>query len=129
MIIRREDGSLLLIPQTEHSLFVGQLAAHWGNAQFAAPEPFESVARAAAYHDFGYLDWEPDVPFDAATGRPYEFRKLPPGERRIEAYRNCIDWLTRIDPYSGLLVSLHRTGLWRNRSGQRIHPIDIYPAH
>ena len=122
MIIRDEPTGMLLIPQTEHSHFVGQLAAHWGNERFAPPEPFESVARAATYHDYGYLDWEPDVPFDAATGRPYEFRKLPAGERRLEAYQGCIDWMTRIDPYSGLLVSLHRTGLWRNRYGTIEHP-------
>jgi len=122
MIIRDEPGGMLLIPQTEHSQFVGQLAAHWGNEHFAVPEPFESVARAAAYHDYGYLDWEPDPPFDSATGRPYEFRKLPAGERRLYAYRHCIDWMSRIDAYSGLLVSMHRTGLWRNRYGAIDHP-------
>ncbi|MFM9972730.1 MAG: DUF3891 family protein [Burkholderiales bacterium] len=122
MIIRDEPGGMLLIPQTEHSQFVGQLAAHWGNERFAVPAPFESVARAATYHDYGYLDWEPDVPFDASTGRPYEFRKLPAGERRLLAYRHCIDWISSIDAYSGLLVSMHRTGLWKNRYGAIDHP-------
>ena len=57
MIVREDEkgGGLLLVTQTEHSQFVGQLAAHWGNERFASPEPFESVARAATYHDFGYL--------------------------------------------------------------------------
>lgn len=122
MIIRTNDGGLLLIPQTEHSMFVGQLAAHWGNDRFAAPKPFESVARAAAYHDFGYLDWEPDVPFDPETGGPYEFRKLPTRERQLLAYQRCIDWMTDIDRYSGLLVSMHRTGLWRGRYGTIEYP-------
>jgi hypothetical protein len=122
MIIRDEPHGMLLIPQTEHSQFVGQLAAHWGNGQFAIPQPFESVARAATYHDYGYLDWEPDIPFDEATGRPYEFRKLPAGERRLAAYQHCIQWISRIDPYSGLLVSMHRTGLWKNRYGTIEYP-------
>jgi len=124
MIVREDEkgGGLLLVTQTEHSQFVGQLAAHWGNERFASPEPFESVARAATYHDFGYLQWEPDPPFDAAKGRPHEFRTLPTTDRRLAAYQWCIDWLRGIDPYSGLLVSMHRTGLWLKRYGAIDHP-------
>jgi hypothetical protein len=56
MIVRKEtDGGALLIAQTEHSRLVGQFAAHWGNRDFAVPEPFESMARAAVFHDFGWL--------------------------------------------------------------------------
>jgi hypothetical protein len=52
MIVRKEaNGQLLLIGQTDHSRLVGQLAAHWGNDRFAPPRPYDSVARAAAFHD------------------------------------------------------------------------------
>ena len=48
MIINdQSDGRLTLIAQTDHSHFVGQLAAHWGNAEFARPEPYDPVVRAA----------------------------------------------------------------------------------
>ena len=40
------NGHLTLITQTDHSNLVGELAAHWGNADFAAPEPYDSVVRA-----------------------------------------------------------------------------------
>ena len=41
MIIRAEpEGGLTLILQTEHSQFVGRLAAHWGSAAFAALQPY-----------------------------------------------------------------------------------------
>ncbi len=33
-----------------------------------------------------------------------------------------MEWLTAIDPYAGLLVSQHRTGLWQNRYGSIAHP-------
>ncbi len=37
MIVRKSPaGSLTLIGQTDHSRFVGQLAAHWGNLDVAA---------------------------------------------------------------------------------------------
>jgi hypothetical protein len=129
MIIRKEtNGGLTIIPQTAHSLFVGQMAAHWGNRDFETPQPFESVARAAAYHDYGHLNWEPDLPFDAATGEPLEFRKLPDIDRQLRAYQGCIEWMNEIDPYSGLLVSMHQTGLRRKRYDLIAHPVNSIPA-
>jgi hypothetical protein len=128
MIIRKEeDGGLTIIPQTAHSLFVGQMAAHWGNREFATPQPFESVTRAACYHDYGHLNWEPDLPFDAASGEPLEFRKLPDIDRQLRAYQGCIEWMNEIDPYSGLLVSMHQTGLRNNRYGLIAHPVNSIP--
>jgi len=36
MIVRKQpNGELILIGQTDHSRLVGQLAAHWGNRDFA----------------------------------------------------------------------------------------------
>jgi hypothetical protein len=129
MIIRKEaNGGLTIIPQTAHSLFVGQMAAHWGNRDFETPQPFESVVRAAAYHDYGHLNWEPDLPFNAVTGEPLEFRKLPDIDRHLRAYQGCIEWMNEIDPYSGLLVSMHQTGLRRKRYGHIVHPVDFIPA-
>ncbi|RPH73484.1 MAG: DUF3891 family protein, partial [Candidatus Rokuibacteriota bacterium] len=44
MIIRKDpSGGLVLIGQTDHSRFVGQLAAHWGNGEFETPKPYDSV--------------------------------------------------------------------------------------
>ena len=123
MIVRKDaGGGLTLIRQTDHSEFVGQLAAHWGSAQFSALRPYESVVRAATFHDYGYVQWEPDPDFDAENGIPYEFRRQPGSQRQLDAYQWCIDWLSGIDPYSGLLVSMHRTGLWRARYDTISHP-------
>ncbi|HLG73714.1 MAG TPA: DUF3891 family protein [Chloroflexota bacterium] len=123
MIVRKDaGGGLTLIRQTDHSQFVGQLAAHWGNDQFAPLRPYESVVRAATFHDYGYMQWEPDLPFDAEHGVPYEFRRSPTTQRTLDAYKWVTEWLGGIDPYSGLLVSMHRTGLWRNRYDTIDHP-------
>ena len=138
MIIRKgSDGELTLISQTDHSRFVGLLAAHWGNEQFTALRPFESVVRAATFHDFGYLNWEPDPSIDPHSGEPYEFRKLPFSDRQLNSYQWCIDWISSIDAYSGMLVSMHRTGLWKQRydktmpgfptSGGRFSPDHWWP--
>jgi hypothetical protein len=122
MIVRKEDGGTILIAQTDHSRLVGQMAAHWGNDKFAAPRPFESVARAAAFHDFGWLRYETDPYFDPATGETPEFRRAPSNARQLEGYEWCTDWLLAGDPYASLIVNMHRTGLWRSRYGAIEHP-------
>jgi hypothetical protein len=123
MIVRKEnDGSMLLVGQTDHSRLAGQFAAHWGNAQFAVPEPYESVTRAAAFHDFGYLRYETAPAFDERTGETPNFRDVVTDGKRLDEYQWCFDWLLAADPYAALLVSMHRTGLWRGRYGAMRYP-------
>lgn len=123
MIPRKQpNGELILIGQTDHSQFVGQLAAHWGNAQFAAPEPYESVVRAAVFHDYGWLAYETSPDIGEETGEPYLFREVPFSQQHLNDYQWCVDWLSGIDRYSGLLVSMHRTGLWKARYERVQHP-------
>lgn len=118
MIVRKNsDGSMLLLAQTDHSRLAGSFAAHWGNARFAPLQPYEPVARAAAFHDFGYLRYETFPGWDAETGETLTFREVPTDANRLAEYRWCFDWLLAPDPYAALLVSMHRTGLWRDRYG------------
>lgn len=123
MFVRKQsNGELILIGQTDHSRFVGQLSAHWGNRDFARPEPYESVARAATFHDFGWLRYETNPLLDTNSGEPYEFRQIPFSQTQLDNYQWCIDWLSGVDAYSGLLVGMHRTGLWKGRYGKITHP-------
>lgn len=126
MIVRKSNGNLILMGQTDHSRLVGQLAAHWGNAKFAALKPYESVVRAAVYHDYGWLSYETNPLINPQNGEPYEFRALPFSQRQLEAYQWCIDWLAGIDRYSALIVSMHRTGLWKGRYQRITHPSARY---
>jgi hypothetical protein len=109
------NGELMLIPQTDHSRLAGQLAAHWGNDRFATPQPFASVARAATFHDFGHLTYETNPQINPENGETYIFRDIPFEPRTLDSYQWCVDWLAGVDPYSALLVSMHRTGLWQAR--------------
>src|SRR5205823_14438867 len=56
------------------------------------------------------------------TGKPYGFTELPAGARRLIDQQWAIDWLNRIDPYSAVLVSTHRTGLVQGRYQTIVHP-------
>jgi hypothetical protein len=127
MIIRKEpDGALLLIGQTDHSRFVGQLAAHWGNQVFEAPKPYDSVVRAATFHDYGWLRYETSPLVNPETGEPYPFLKAPMTEQQLGSYQWALDWMADIDPYSGVIVSMHRTGLWKGRYQTIKHPAGRY---
>lgn len=123
MIVRTQpDGQLLLIAQTDHSKLAGQFAAHWGNERFAALRPYDSVVRAATFHDYGYLRYETAPAFDERSGETPSFRDIPANEQRLEEYQWCFDWLLAGDPYAAYLVSMHRTGLWRGRYDAIRHP-------
>jgi hypothetical protein len=123
MIVRKDtDGSLLLIGQTDHSRLVGQLAAHWGNTQFETLKPYESVVRAATFHDYGWLRYETSPLLNPETGEPYQFLKVPLTETQLNAYQWSLDWLADIDPYAGLIINMHRTGLWKGRYKTIAHP-------
>jgi hypothetical protein len=127
MIIRKDpSGGLILIGQTDHSRFVGQLASHWGNGEFEAPTPYESVVRAATFHDYGWLRYETSPAIDPDSGEPYAFLQVPMTETQLASYQWALDWMADIDPYAGLIVSMHRTGLWKGRYRTIAYPAGRY---
>ncbi len=129
MIVREEpDGSLLLINQTDHAAISGLFAAHWGNDDFERPHPYEAVVRAAIFHDAGWYRYQASPRYDPETGKTPNFMQVPPDRTQLDAFQWAVDWLTDIDPYAGLLISKHRTGLWRGRYGAIIHPAHPFPA-
>lgn len=124
MILRQDAGDgLLVIGQTDHSRLVGQCAAHWGNGEFAAPRPYESVVRAATFHDYGWLRYETGPLLDPGTGVPYQFLQVPMTAQQLGSYEWSLNWMGEIDPYAGLIVHMHRTGLWKARYGVLKHPM------
>lgn len=122
MIVRHEsDGSLVMITQNDHAKAAGFIATHWGNAQFAKPEPFESTVRAAFLHDLPWLREEAAPRFNPETGRPPNYLEVP-NESQLDEYQWANDWLLERDRYAGLLVSKHRTGIWKSRYGLMKQP-------
>ena len=130
MIVREPaNGEAIVIGQTDHSRFVGQLAAHWGNKEMPRPDPWESVVRAAIYHDYGWITYETNPLINQETGDPYRFLELPLVDRQLDSYQWCIDWMAGTDLYSALIISRHRTGLWKGRYGFIKHPLGKYDLH
>jgi hypothetical protein len=85
----------VVVPQSEHLRLVGQLAFHWGNAQFDAPNiPRLSFVEGVALHDrgYGYLD------------------NLPIGETSdddwLEVARRGFD-MPSGDPFASIITRFH----------------------
>ena len=118
MVVRElKDGRSYVSLQEDHAELAAQFAAHWGNQRFSKLRPYKTMVFATTYHDSGYREWEGNPPMNVEKGRPYAHREDIPSfeETELKAYGKNVQWLLSQDLYAGLLVSMHRTGLWHNR--------------
>ncbi len=118
MIVRYEsDGSIVMITQNDHAQLSGLFAAHWGNDTFEKPRPYVPMIRAAMFHDRGWIRYETEPQLDPATGKTPNYRQVPNDKAQLEAFEWAGDWMSGIDPYAGLMIAKHRTGLYQGRYG------------
>ena len=123
MIVLARGGRLGLGRPLDHAALAGRFAEAWGNARFDAPEPLPAVALAAARHDEGWRDSDDALRFDDARARPLSFLDGTLDDY-VRLYAAGIDRIASIDPYAGLLVSMHGSGnvcgRWGAQPGVRI---------
>ena len=123
MIVRYEsDGSIVMITQNDHAQLSGLFAAHWGNDRFEKPRPYGSLVRAAMFHDRGWIRYETSPQLNPETGKTPNYREVPNDRMQLDAFEWAGDWLSAIDPYAGLMITKHRSGLWQGRYGVITHP-------
>jgi hypothetical protein len=114
VIVTRADGALRLVQQVEHGRVAGALAAAWGNADVAAPDPLASVVTAAAKHDEGWRAWDARVLFNELERRPLHFLEIDASEH-AQLYGQGVERVSLQDVYAGVLIGMHWTGLYRGR--------------
>lgn len=114
MIVTPRDGTVRLVLQTDHAAIAGELARRWG--EFFTP--FAPVVLAAALHDEGWRLWEDTPDLAPDTRRPRGFTEMDPAEHTA-FYAAGIDRTVSLDPYAGLLCSLHASGLYNGRFGRQ----------
>ena len=109
-MIRRDAGDhFLLITQTDHAAVAGQLAGHFGNAKFARPLPRQPLLTAVAMHDQGW-PLHDDEPTLNHRGLPLDVFELPRAIA-LMVWAASAERAALVDPYAGLLVSLHSLSL------------------
>jgi hypothetical protein len=103
-MIRREVGSdFFLITQTDHAALSGQLAQHFGGGRFARPSP--RAITAVNQHDAGW-SLHDDDPTLNDRHRPLDVFEVP-RPLALQVWAVSADRAEVVDPYAGLLVSLH----------------------
>ena len=115
MIVARVPGGIRVVMQTDHQSQCGLIAARWGNAGFARPEPWEPVQMAAEWHDEGWRQWE-RTPDAGPDGAPRDFIAMDTADH-MAIHRRSIAAATDRDEVTGMLVGMHCAGLVQHRMG------------
>jgi hypothetical protein len=115
VIVAETPETYRLVTQPDHASLAGDLADRWGGGSFETPTPRASVALSAHEHDAGWRAYD-RRPRLGPEGAPRTFTEVPPAEW-IDLYTAGIDAVADLNPYAGLLVSLHGAGLRRRRYG------------
>jgi hypothetical protein len=126
-MIRRETGSaFFLITQEDHARLSGQLAERFGNALFAKPQPREATLTGIRLHDAGW-PLHDDEPTLNAAGLPLDVFEVPRAIA-LKVWSASAERAAAVDPYAGLLVSLHALALSiyaTSRASMQQEPFDI----
>ncbi len=112
MIVREQpDGWLLIVNQTSHALMAAAFCRHWGNREFARPEPYDAVLAGIAQHDNGWYEWE-QQPRLRADGYPMDFLHDDDPLAKVALWTRGAARAAAQHPYAGLLVGQHAASLY-----------------
>jgi len=115
MLVRDLGNHFQIVLQPDHGDVSGQIAEAWKQVPGLSPEVHQALRLAAARHDDGWAVWERRPRLDE-EGRPQIFSAVPVGSL-LTSYRACVDVLCSDSLGAGLFVSMHVSGLQRNRYG------------
>jgi hypothetical protein len=120
MIRIETDLGWILVEHPEHARLAGGFASHWGNAEFAAPEPRADILVAVARHDDAWESRD-SAPFLTREGRPSAFSRELVGKYSAFEEIDLADYLAvrgraaetvaAENPYAGVIVSMHTVDL------------------
>lgn len=115
MLVASRKDDYRIVAQNEHAAMAGRFADRWGNDRFAPPRPTAAMRAAGYVHDNGWSTWDLYPHLDA-DGSPINLFEVPT-ESWEQFYERGIENAVTLDPYVGLLVSMHGSGIRRQRYG------------
>jgi hypothetical protein len=120
MIRIATDAGWTLVEHREHARLAGHIAAHWGNADFAAPEPRADILEAVFHHDDAWTARDSD-PHLTRQGRPSAFSEELVGKYSAFEEIDLADYLgvrglaaeavAAANPYAAVIISMHTVDL------------------
>jgi hypothetical protein len=115
VIVAETADRYRFVTQPDHAVLAGTFADHWGNGDIEHPAPMPPLVMAAYLHDAGWEAYDRRPHLDDG-GRPVDFRATP-ADVWIELYDDGIETVIELNPFAGLLVSMHGVGLRKRRYG------------
>jgi hypothetical protein len=120
MIRIETDTGWILVEHPDHARLAGKFAVHWGNAEFAAPEPRSDIMTAVARHDDAWASRDA-LPFLTREGRPSAFSRELVGMYSAFEEIDMADYLAvrgraadvvaADNPYAAIVISMHTVSL------------------
>jgi hypothetical protein len=105
-----------IILQHDHARACGQLAAAFGNADFAPLAPREPLLYLVAHHDEGWLSVDAGQSINPTTHLPYHLTHTP-ALQLIATGAASPNHNESEHPLAGILSSMHTYGLYHGRYG------------
>ncbi|QAA80472.1 DUF3891 family protein [Aequorivita sp. H23M31] len=107
MIVREENEKYILTRQNDHAHLSGEIARHFEHFFLADPH-FKDCLFAIYEHDRSWILPDALPEWNAITERPYDFIDYPI-EEKLNYYRLGLAETEEMNPYAGLLCSMHYT--------------------
>jgi hypothetical protein len=124
MIVKRENGSWVLIRQLDHSEHAGRISDAWKSGPFGGLDISASLREATARHDLGWVEADAEPKIDRDSGSPSNFTRVDEATH-TSFYARAVRTIAESDPTAAYLVSLHATGLYSRRYGWTgLNPVD-----
>jgi hypothetical protein len=116
VIVRLHDHYAELVTQVDHAVIAGSLAEAWSGTGDDCEELSPGLVTAARLHDIGWRHWEAAPHLNPDTTRPANFLDVMIDEH-LRLYRLGIEEVESMNPYAGMLVSMHAAGIYTGRYG------------
>ena len=138
MIRIEEPGGWTLVGHQQHARLAGEFAVHWGNADFAPPEPRADILVAVARHDDAWAERDAQ-PVLTREGRPGAFSHELVGSYSAFEEIDLADYLAvrgrateavaKDNPYAAILISMHTVNLLTQQADLRGLAADKLELH
>ena len=135
MIRIKEGPGWRLVEHRDHARLAGVFARHWGNGEFAPPEPREDILTAVARHDDAWAERDAQ-PCLTRAGLPSAFSHELVGTYSAFEEIDLADYLgvrgrateavAADNPYAATLISMHTVNLLTEQANLAgVSPADL----
>ncbi|WP_226675205.1 DUF3891 family protein [Mesobacillus jeotgali] len=106
MIVHEREHEFVMVAQHDHAKVSRDAAECWRDEYFLGIDKKDSVVLAVREHDRCWIEPDEEPLWNKQTQQPYSFMDYP-GSPKLAFYTKGIKEIVQMDPYAGLLCSLH----------------------